>query len=186
MTLRDLLGDTITRVDAAGISYMVTGSLASSFYGEPRATRDIDMVIDPTRRGLGHLVDGLEADEIYVDRHAAFEALRDRTQFNAVAGADKVDLIIRRDRPFSKAEFNRRCPAELLGTRGFIPTVEDLIIAKLEWATVSGSDLQLRDVVGMIDVADGDLDRTYIERWVGELGLSDAWRRVAGENSRAR
>lgn len=181
MTLRELLGDTIARLEAAAIPYMVTGSLASSYYGEPRATRDIDIVIDPDRPALGCLVDGLLAGDVYVDPDAAYTALRDRTQFNAVSGADKVDFIIRKDRPFSMAEFERRRPAELLGTHGFIPTVEDLIIAKLEWAAEAGSDVQLRDVRGMLDVAGGTVDLAHLERWVATLGLTETWQRLRAD-----
>jgi hypothetical protein len=186
VTLADFLRDTILRLDVAGIPCMITGSLASSFYGEPRATRDIDVVIDPTRPKLSRLVGGLEADGVYVDRSAAFEALRARTQFNAVSGAEKVDFIVRKERPFSRAEFDRRRRVELLGTRCFVPSVEDLIIAKLEWAAEAGSDLQLRDVTGMLDVGGADVDRAYIERWVSELGLADVWRRVTEVESRPR
>jgi hypothetical protein len=46
MTLGALLAAIGERLAAAGIPYMVTGSVASSFHGEPRATRDIDIVIE--------------------------------------------------------------------------------------------------------------------------------------------
>jgi hypothetical protein len=178
LTFAELLADVIARLDRAGVPYMVTGSLASSYHGEPRASRDVDIVIDPTPQGLKGLVDGLADAGYYVDREAALEALALRSQFNAVGGdASKIDFIIRRDRPFSIEEFRRREPADLLGTAGFLATAEDLILAKLEWAAASGSDRQLRDVAGILAVAD-DLDEAYVDRWAVALGVTEAWRQV--------
>ena len=181
MTFEQLVADVVARLVAAGIPHMLTGSIASSWYGEPRATQDLDVVIDPTPPALEQLVEGLQADDWYVDRDVARAALSDRTQFNAIGpDAFKVDLIVRRDRPFSTAEFDRRQPAEMLGTKTFLPTVEDMVIAKLEWAQATDSDRQLRDVRGMLAVAGSDLDLTYVDGWVQRLGLGSSWERVSG------
>ena len=178
MTLGGLLGEVVRQLDRAGVDWMLTGSLASTYYGEPRATLDIDIVIDPEPANLERLVDGLLAASFYVDRDAAIEALIERRQFNAVGpDATKVDFIIRRDRPFSVEEFGRRTRADLLGAAGFIATVEDMVIVKLEWAAATGSERQLRDVSAMVRVA-GGIDTAYVERWTDALGLRDAWHRI--------
>lgn len=182
MTFADVLAQTIEWLERAGIPYMVTGSLASTYHGEPRATRDIDIVIDPTPDALDRLIERLDAGGFYVDRDAARAALDDRSQFNAIgAEAAKVDFIVRKDRPFSIAEFGRRQRVELLGSEGFIVSVEDLILAKLEWAAESDSQRQVRDVAGMVAVAGDTLDRAYVTAWAERLGLADSWRRVADE-----
>ena len=179
MTLAELLADMVRRLEDGHIPYMVTGSTASAYYGEPRATRDLDIVIDPSPEALDALVDGLLADHMYVDRDAASTALRERTQFNVIGpDATKVDLIICKDRPFSREEFDRRRPANLLGTDAFIASPEDMIIAKLEWSVPFDSDRQLRDVASMLAVSEGVIDRGYIDRWVRSLGLEEVWRRV--------
>ncbi len=175
MTFAELLADVIARLDAADVPYMVTGSLASSYHGQPRATLDADIVIDPAPGSLTRLIDGLLAGGYYVDRSAALEAFRDRTQFNAIGSdAVKVDFIVRKARPFSVEEFGRRERADLLGTTGYIATAEDVVIAKLEWAAASGSERQLRDVGAIIAVAD-HLDEAYIDRWAAALGITEAW-----------
>jgi hypothetical protein len=184
VTLADLLADVIRRLAQAGIPYMVTGSVASTFHGEPRATRDLDIVIDPEPDTLAALVDDLASDGYYVDPDAAFAALRERSQFNAIGpAATKVDLIIRKDRPFSREEFSRRREADLLGTRAFIASVEDMIIAKLEWSVPFDSERQRRDVAAMLEISGDSIDRTYVDRWVRELGLTAAWRLVAIQRS---
>jgi hypothetical protein len=175
----ELLVEAIGYLEAAGIPYMITGSVASSFHGEPRATRDLDIVIDPAPAALGRLVDDLRTGGFYVDRDAAEDALRDRTQFNAIgAEAIKVDFIIRRDRPFSIAEFHRRERVELLGSPGFIARVEDVILAKLEWAAETDSERQLRDVAGMLAVAGDTLDQIYLTTWAKNLGVEPGLQRV--------
>ncbi len=155
---------------------MITGSVASSYHGEPRATRDLDIVIDPDPGGIAHLVVELEAAGLYVDAHAALAALETRTQFNAIDATTgwKVDFVIRKQRRFSTQEFSRRVRADLLGTSAWIATPEDTIVAKLEWSMESGSDRQLRDVAAMLDVAGDSLDSAYIDHWVADLGLQAA------------
>ena len=182
MTFASLIEVAIGRLNRAAIAYMVTGSVASSYYGEPRATRDLDVVIDPDPHSLDVLVDGLLADGFYVDRNAAHEALEQRTQFNAV-GSDalKIDFMIRKQRPFSVTEFERRQAADLLGTAGFVPSIEDLIVAKLEWAAAGGSELQLRDVAGVLAIGGDEIDHAYLEKWISALDLEEMWRQVADD-----
>ena len=180
MTFSRLLEYAIGLLERAGIAYMVTGSVASSYYGEPRATRDLDIVIDPDGDSLDTLVDRLLADGFYVDRDAAHDALERRALFNAIgADAFKIDFMIRKNRPFSVEEFERRRPADLLGTAGFVPSVEDLIVAKLEWASAGGSELQLRDVAGVLAVSGDEIDHTYLVRWIKALDLERLWDEVA-------
>ena len=52
----DVLGRVVARLDASGIPYMVTGSVASSHHGRPRTTHDVDIVIDPAPEALAGLV----------------------------------------------------------------------------------------------------------------------------------
>lgn len=181
MTFGELLASVVGLLERSGIPYMVTGSLASSYHGEPRATRDADIVIDPSREALDRLTAGLLDARFYVDRDVAREALAARSQFNAIgADAMKVDFIIRRNRPFSVEEFRRRQPADLLGTPGFVATAEDVILAKLEWAKATGSDQQLDDVAGIVAIASG-LDLPYVDHWAVALGVEDAWRAIREE-----
>jgi len=180
MTLAGLLARLVKALDDAGIPYMVTGSLASSFHGEPRATMDIDIVIDPAPDSLDRFLARLEPSTRRLDAHAARQALRDRTQFNVIDPDTgfKADLVVRKDRPFSREELARRQPANLLGEWGYIATAEDTIIAKLEWAKAGESERQLRDVEGILAIFGPQLDIGYIDRWAAELGVSDLWDRA--------
>ena len=74
----------------------------------------------------------------------------------------------------------RRRPADLAGGLGvFLATPEDTILSKLEWARKGGgSQRQLADVAGVLEVWGASLDRGYVERWAAELGVTDLWRRL--------
>lgn len=181
MTTQAALLSTIAdRLEAAGIPYMVVGSVAGSFHGEPRTTVDIDIVIDPTRESLTRFVESLPAEDFYVAQEAATEALARRSSFNVIEHATgwKVDLLVRKDRPFSRTELERRFRAPLLGRPTPIATAEDTIIAKLEWATEGASERQLGDVAAIVRTQGSRLDQDYLERWIGPLGLDDAWRKA--------
>jgi hypothetical protein len=183
-----MIGELLQRVtaalDANGIPYMLTGSLASSMYGIPRATNDIDIVVAPNREQLLSLVQLFQRVGLKVTTEAAVAALRKKTQFNVIdfARGLKVDLIIRKDRAFSLTEFDRRETHEVEGMRLTIARPEDVLLAKLEWAQMGDSDRQLVDAAGIIRMQGSALDMPYIQNWVEQLGLQQEW---AAANERA-
>jgi len=184
LTLSELLADIVRALDAAEIGHMVAGSLASTHHGEPRSTQDIDLVIDPTEPALTAFVQSLDRKRFYVgDARGAFER---RDQFNVIdlTTGWKVDLIIRKDRDFSRSEFARRQPVVIAQVRTAVATAEDTILAKLEWARAGGSDRQRRDVIAMLAVQRDNLDTAYLDSWAETLGVAgalEAARREAAE-----
>jgi hypothetical protein len=180
------LAGIVAALDAGGIPHMLAGSFASTHHGVPRTTHDIDLVIDPSEPALDRFVRGLDPERFYVSPEAAREAWRRRGQFNVVdlSSGWKIDLILRKERPFSHEEFRRRQPVTLLGTKIFVATAEDTVLAKLEWARLGESERQLRDVVGILEMRGHELDRAYVERWVADLGVEELWQRVQSEVSR--
>lgn len=186
MSVDDFFERLIAALEQAGVPYMVTGSYASSAHGTPRATNDIDIVIAPTPDELRALLRELPDDRYYADEVDAFEALKHHSQFNVIDFATtwKADLIVRKNRDFSREEFGRRRVHTIAGARVHLATAEDILIAKLEWYKLGESARQLEDVVGIIRRQGASLDREYVEYWVGELGVGDVWHKVlamAGE-----
>lgn len=168
-----LLGLIVGALDAAGIPHMLAGSAASSLYGEPRTTLDIDVVIDPSEHALRALVESLDGDRFYATDALAALARRDMFNVIDVASGWKVDLIIIKDRPFSRSEFERRTFMDIEGVPTFVATAEDTILAKLEWARRGGSERQMRDVIGILAVSGDTLDHSYLTRWAAELGVTE-------------
>jgi hypothetical protein len=163
----------------ARVPFMVAGSLASSFHGLPRTTQDLDLVIDPADRdALDRVVDAFVRGGHYVDRDAARDAFVRRSMFNAVDPTNgwKVDLVVRKRRPFSVSEFERRFPTTLLGVPVSMATAEDTVVAKLEWSLAcGGSERQRRDIEGILEMNDANFDFAYVERWVRDLRLESEW-----------
>ena len=184
MTLEEeVLGRVVALLERLAIPYMVTGSIAASYHGHPRATHDADVVIDPSATQADALVVELEHAGFYVNAETAKQAIRERRQFNAIetARATKVDLIVRKARPFSEEEFSRRLRLDLSFARGVaVVTPEDAILSKLEWARQSGdSERQLRDAAGIVEISTS-IDRAYIRLWAHDLGVLDLWERITG------
>jgi hypothetical protein len=95
----------------------------------------------------------------------------------------KVDLIIRKSRAFSHEEFGRRQLVNAQGLALFVATAEDIVIAKLGWSKLAQSQRQIEDVAAILKLRWELLDRSYLERWISELKLNEAWnnaKRVAG------
>jgi len=188
MSLTAFLRQVIETLDEAGVPYMLTGSLASAYYAVPRATQDLDVVIATEEPGIDQVVQGLENIGWYVDGEAALEAHRTRGQFNAIDPSSgwKVDFIVRKDRPYSRIEFDRRRRVSLLDLEVSIASLEDILIAKLEWSRLGDSALQRQDVVQLLDRAWERLDRAYVEKWVAELGLTSEWENAREKVAKAK
>ena len=180
MTAPGLLREVAKHLEAAGIPFMLTGSVAAAFHGAGRATMDVDLVIDATSDQLRTFVNSISGPDIYVSSHAALEARDLESMFNVVEAKTgwKVDLIICKSRPFSQTEFARRRFIEFDGIELAVAALEDVIISKLEWAKLGGSARQIEDVSSLLRVAAGEVDQPYLDHWISELGLQTQWQRA--------
>jgi hypothetical protein len=167
-----LLRKAVEALDRAGIAHMLTGSFASNEYGELRSTQDIGIVIDPTPEQLDAFLDEFDSDDYYLDRRGAHDELERRGMFNVidVRLGWKVDLVIRKERPFSVTELARRRVTSAFGFPVSIAAAEDVVLSKLEWAHRGMSQRQLADAAAIIR-ATSPLDDDYLDRWAAELGV---------------
>src|SRR4051812_10960282 len=99
----------VTRLEAAGIAYLVTGSIALAVYATPRMTRDIDVVIDCDENQAAALAAAFQHDS-YASIEAARDAVRERGMFNVIHNESllKADFILRRADAFNTQRFARR------------------------------------------------------------------------------
>ena len=186
MSVDDFFSRLVQALERADVPYMVTGSYASSAHGTPRATNDIDIVISPTAHQLEVLMQQFPKDRYYADKADAFDALQHQSQFNIIDFATmwKADLIVRKERDFSRSEFARRRIHMVGGVRVHLATAEDILIAKLEWHRLGGSERQIEDAAGIIRRQASAFDRDYVERWVRELGLVEEWQKALALSAR--
>jgi hypothetical protein len=168
------------RLEAAGIPYMVTGSMAANYYAVPRMTRDIDLVVEVQDRDADRLVE-LFQDQFYVDGEMVRQAVLKQSMFNLIHSTFviKVDMVVRKKSDYRRGEFSRRKLVSVEGHAFYIVTPEDLILSKLEWAKDSRSEVQLNDVRNLLANV-SDLDRDYLGRWAELLGVDALYREVGG------
>ena len=183
MTVDGLLRSVAEWLSASGIPFMLTGSVASAYYGAGRATMDIDLVIDPTPAELADFLARVTATGAYVSEEAAFEALTNRTMFNVVDPESgwKADLIVRKNRPFSEMEFSRRKAIDFFGVPVTVASVEDVMLSKLEWAKLGGSSRQLEDVRALNQFQLNVLDQAYLREWIERLDVRAQWGAVIND-----
>jgi hypothetical protein len=174
----DVLLSVTARLQAAGIFYMVTGSMAANFYATPRMTRDIDLVVELSDADIDRVV-GLFQGTYYIDADMVQQAIRNRSMFNMIHNAlvVKVDCMVRKDTDYRREEFARRRTITLAGQSLAIVAPEDLILSKLDWARESRSQMQLDDVRNLLRSVQ-DLDRVYLGHWADRLGLTALYREV--------
>jgi hypothetical protein len=165
----------VARLESAGIAYMLTGSVALSFYAEPRMTRDIDLVVDLAPGDERRVVQLFEPD-YYISEEAVRSAIADRRIFNLFDNLRlvKIDLVVRREDEFRRHEFERRRQYSLGGKELWLVSKEDLILSKLAWASSTQSELQLRDARKLL--ASG-ADEAYLREWSGKLGVEELLRK---------
>ena len=165
----------IKALEHANIPYMISGSMGSSFHGQPRATNDADIVIDPTLSKITAFMESL-GPNCYVSKEAAQQAIENRSMFNVIdiQFGHKADLIICKDRPYSRQEFSRRKHANFLGLDVYVLSPEDSILSKLEWSRGRQSEPQFKDALGVLETQKDTLDYDYLKQWAKELGVDDA------------
>jgi hypothetical protein len=178
---QDLLKKVVDVLDAVGIEYMVTGSIASSLQGEPRLTHDLDFLLEIAAEQVPLIVAAFPPPEFYISEDAAAEAVRTQGMFNVLhtVEGDKVDFWILTSDPFDQSRFGRRYVEQVFGVNLKVSRPEDTILMKLRWARMSGgSEKQFLDALHVYEVQAGALDLDYIEGWAETLGVTEDWRRV--------
>ncbi len=170
-----------------GVAYQIGGPIASSVYGVPRATMDVDLVANLQSDHVEPLV-ALLQDRYYIDREAVYEAIRRRSSFNLIHLETmlKVDVFVLSEHPYAQEAFRRARWDTLSGEseRAFcFSAPEDVILNKLAWFRMGGevSERQWHDVLGVLQVQGNHLDFAYMRRWADVLSLADLLERAIRE-----
>jgi hypothetical protein len=160
------------RLEAGGLPYLITGSIAAGFYGQPRMTRDIDIVAVLHPHDAMRLAQRLEP-EFVSDVEVIRDAIASRRMFSVVhrEALQKVDIIVRDDRDYEIEKFERRKRVAVDDQSMWMISPEDLVLSKLVWAKDSPSELQIRDVRAVIALQP-QLDWVYLDRWAVRLTVA--------------
>jgi hypothetical protein len=179
MTEQELLVDCLRRLNRAEITYYLTGSMASNYWGIPRTTHDLDFVIQLPPSAIGKIVSAFSPD-FHIDEASVRAAYQPPHQFNAIdtRSALKVDFWLPKPEPFDREMLQRRVRVSLFGETSWITTAEDSILHKLVWNIITPSDRQLGDAAGVVAVQGERLDKSYLKTWAEALGVSTELNRL--------
>lgn len=166
-------------LEQAEVRYAIGGSWASTAFGEPRFTNDIDILADFTAKNLDAFLQLLSSD-FYTDAEEAARAIALGRPFNVIHMPTvlKFDFFPASAFPIGAQELDR---AVFLTDTGLskeaarFVTPEDILLAKLYWFRAGGevSEVQWRDIKGIVRGCAITLNRNYLERSARKLEVED-------------
>lgn len=179
LTELDILKDVVRKFDQLNVQYMLTGSLAMSYYAQPRMTRDIDLVVN-IFPALINKMETVFAPDYYLSIDSIKDAIDNEFMFNLIhtESSIKIDCIVRKKDEYRITEFERRQKIRFTDYEIYIVSKEDLIISKLIWFKESGSDIQKRDIISLLD---SGYDSNYLLNWIGRLDLTKEYEVVIND-----
>ena len=180
----ELLTVFIGPLEAGQVAYFVTGSIASIFYGEPRLTHDVDIVVHLSKSDLGKFSTLFPDEQFYCppEEVIAIEAARRPFgHFNLIhhGSGFKADIYPDGDDHLHQWAFSRRKRIELgAGSALWLAPPEYVIIRKLEYFREGGSEKHLEDIRKMLPQIEDGLDRAFLQAELETRGLSAYWERA--------
>lgn len=171
----DILGDFTKRLNKIGVEHMLVGSMALVHYAIPRATVDIDIVVEISEENINDFIAEFEND-YYIPINRAKQAARQKGMFNLLSNQTilKIDCMVLKESEFDKNAFARRRKVDYTGEFDvWIISREDLILSKLNWAKKNESERQMLDVASIVR---NGYDVEYVEEWARKLGVEELLR----------
>jgi hypothetical protein len=167
-------------LEALGLRYMVSGSVAAVYYGEPRLTHDVDIVLDLPNDDIPRLQAAFPGDQFYCPPREVMiaEVARSlRGHFNLIHHKTgfKADIYLRGKDPLHDWGLARSRTVALGEASIVLAPPEYVILRKLQFHREGGSEKHLRDIQRMVVALGKDWDRAALEEKVGEYGLEESW-----------
>ncbi|CAN5737674.1 hypothetical protein BH23GEM10_BH23GEM10_07240 [soil metagenome] len=178
MTDPDLIGLFIVPLETLDIPYMITGGVASVIYGDPRFTRDVDIVLALRDDDIDDLASAFASDLFYVPPIVALGQEVARSEgghFNLIhrATALRADVYIAGTDALVSWAFLRRLRARVADFAIWVAPIEYVIVRKLEYFRMSNYDRHLRDVAMMLQISSDAIDEAALDHWIGLRGLPE-------------
>lgn len=166
--------------DHTGTPYVVGGSFASSAWGHPRQTLDLDVAVLIEATVASRVAD-LFADEFLLSREEIQEAISDDGPFPSfqlihIEEAFKIDVFVLDRSPYTDALLARRRLYRLSADyEAAFASPEDIVVAKLRWYELGRrvSDRQWNDIVQVLEVQKGAIDDVYLDNWAVYFGVGE-------------
>jgi len=170
-------------LNRAGIRYVVSGSVAAIFYGEPRLTHDVDFVVFLNERNIRQLGEIFPSSDFYVppSETIAAEVLREqRGHFNIIHmdTGFKADFYLTGRDELNAWAFRGKRTVQFEGETVVLAPPEYVIVRKLEFYREGGSQKHIRDIRSMFAVSGDQINKAEVEEWLHRLGLEPQWKEV--------
>ena len=170
-----LLKDITHFLNSKKIPYMITGSWSSIYYGRPRASHDIDFVVELPIENTDKTIQAFSnlSETFMVQLDTIKDAIVNKNLFQTVHLPTmlKMDFWILTDQKFDKLRFSRRRKIKLFGKLMDMATPEDTIIQKLIWFSKGGIEKHLVDAAFVLQIQKNSLDQRYLKEWITKLSL---------------
>lgn len=184
MDQAELLRYTVHALDRVGIPYAIVGSFASGFWGEPRFTQDIDIVIQLSSERVKRLCEEFPTSEFYLSESAARDAVAQNSQFNVIhpASGNKIDFMISGSGDWPTQQLARRKQLQVFPDQSAsVAAPEDVILGKLIYYREGGSDKHLRDIAGILQISGNLVDRDYVAAFAAKFGVIEIWQSILSQ-----
>ncbi len=180
MTDPSLISLFVRPLNLLRIPYLVTGGVASVVYGEPRFTRDIDLVIALQSRDAARFANAWPAADFYVPPIEVIEEESRRPSaghFNVIHHDTtmRADIYLPGADPLNAWAFEHPVVRHMDDDDVILAPIEAVILSKLRYYQVGQSDRHLRDIHQMLRISGSMLDRPEFERWAAKLGVEREW-----------
>lgn len=178
-----LVGLFVAPLNHAGVEYMVTGGLAAVVYGHPRLTLDVDLVIRLAERDARAFSALWPPDEFYCPPVEVIIEERERPahgHFNVIhhESAMRADVYLAGTDALNAWALQRRVVRQVEDEVVQFAPIESVILSKLHYFQMGGSDRHLRDIARMMEISGSLVDRPTLDEWIARLNLGDAWERA--------
>lgn len=178
----ELLKNISSFLETNNIPYMITGAWSAIFYGRPRASHDIDFVVELPIENEDAIIKKFETlpEEFLVQPEGIKEALMHKSMFNVLHLPTmlKLDFWILTKEEFDKSRFKRRKKVELLGKKMEMATPEDTILQKLVWYKMAPIEKHLVDAAFVYQIQKKSLDEKYLEFWIKKLKVEKYYQKL--------
>jgi hypothetical protein len=180
----DLLKLFAVPLERANIDYVITGSIASILYAEPRLTHDIDIVAHLKIQDAKRIPIIFPENEYYCPPEEVIidEIKRSiRAQFNVIHhdSGFKADFFLFGNDPLHEYAFSKKQRMPIGDEYSiWLAPPEYVIIRKLQYFSEGGSDKHIRDIQNMIAIMKDRLDLQFTEAQLSSLGLMQHWQRI--------
>jgi hypothetical protein len=174
----NLISVFVKPLNNAQIEYMVTGSVASIVYGEPRMTHDIDLVIRLSESDVNGLPKVFPGDQFYcppADVILSEVSREARGHFNLIHHRTglKADCYPVGKDPLHQWAMVRRRTIDYDGDQICVAPPEYVILRKLEYFREGGSDKHLTDIKKMLEYSGDMIDLSVLKEKAASLGLEE-------------